>query len=105
MEALGKSFEKLDPTGFTAYAADQGNKDLQGYIDMMGTVNTNQNMVSGNLNANDCFTDGTVENMLKGHAAMSAMNVATADGEVAVAMVYDANGMVQTYVTPMNLNK
>ena len=105
MEALGKSFEKLDPSGFQTYVQNQGSKDLQGYIDMMGTVNTNQNLVSGNLNASDCFTDGTVENMLKGHAAMSGMSVATADGEVAVALAKDANSVIRTYVTPMNWNK
>ena len=105
LEALGKSFETLNASGFQTYVQNQGSKDLQGYIDMMGTVNTNQNLVSDNLNASDCFTDGTVENMLKGHAAMSSMSVATADGEVAVALVKDASGIIQTFVTPMNWNK
>ena len=111
ISALAASFKSLEnpadaSKSFANYVTDgSGQKDLQAYIDMMNTVNSNQNMVSGNLEADDCFTDGTVENMLKGHAAMSSLSVATSDGEVAVVLVVDENGMVQTHVTPMNWNK
>lgn len=105
LTALGAAFGVLDTNGFAAYASEQGNKDLQGYIDMMGTVHNNSNIVSGNLNAEDCFTDGTVENMLKGHAAMSAMGISTGAGQVAVALSVDKNGTVTSPVTPANWNK
>ncbi|MBQ3503142.1 MAG: prepilin-type N-terminal cleavage/methylation domain-containing protein [Oscillospiraceae bacterium] len=105
LNALGASFGALDTTGFDTYKGDQGGKDLQGYIDMMGTVNKNEDIVSGNLNSADCFTDGTVETMLKGHATMADLAITTADGQVAVIVYVDADGMIQSHVTPMNWNK
>ena len=96
LEALGKSFETLDPSGFANYVQNQGSKDLQGYIDMMGTVTANQGLVSGNLNSDDCYTDGTVESLLKSHAAMSAVGVTTKAGEVAVVLLVE-NGAVETH--------
>ena len=105
--ALADSFnEQLDSTGFAAYVSDgQLDKDLKGYIDMMGTVYNNKDLVSGNLASDTCYTDGIVENMLKGHAAMSSMSVATSDGQVAVVLVVDADGNVLTHVSPMNWDK
>ena len=50
------------------------------------------------------LTDGTVENMLKGHAAMSSMNVTTDNGQVAVGLSVDENGVVIAPVTPANWN-
>ena len=106
LTALGNAFSVLDPNGFADYVANQGNKDLKGYIDMMGTIHDNSNIVSGNLNSADCFTDGTVENMLKGFAAMSEyIGKATRDGQIAVVLVVDENGAVMTHVLPLNWNK
>lgn len=104
LTALGNSFESLKTDNFKDYVTNQGRKDLTGYIDMMGTVNNNADVISGNLHSNDCFTDGTVENMLKGHAAMSALNISTSDGQVAVVLVVNSDGSVMTHVTPINWN-
>lgn len=105
LTALGNAFSVLDPNGLDAYKADQGIKDLQAYIDMMGTVHENSNIVSGNLNSPDCFTDGTVENMLKGHAEMSDLGITTQNGQAAVVLVVDADGSVMACVAPPNYNK
>ena len=105
LDALGASMNSLDAEGFTAYCQNQGNKDLQSYLEMMNTVYDNRDVVSGNLNANDCFTDGTVENMLDSYAAMSSLNVTTAAGQVAVMFVVDANGIASVQVAPLDLNK
>lgn len=111
VQALAESFKSLEnpadaSKSFVNYVQNgNGQKDLQAYIDMMNTVYNNQDMVSGNLESDKCFTDGTVEGLLKGHATMSDLSITTADGEVAVVMVRDANEMIHTYVTPMNWNK
>ena len=106
LAALGAAFNELDPSGFDAYVRDgQLDKDLKGYVDMMDTIYNNKDIVSGNLASDTCYTDGTVENMLKGHAAMSSMSVATSDGQVAVVLVVDVDGNVLTHVSPMNWDK
>ena len=105
LEALGKSFDTLDPSGFATYVQDQGSKDLQGYIDMMGTVNDNEGIVSGNLNSDDCFTDGTVENLLKDHARMSELNITTEPGQIAVYLSVGQNGAVRSTTSAYELNQ
>lgn len=104
LTALGNAFSVLDPNGFATYAGEQGKKDLQGYIDMMGTVNNNKDIVSNNLNSADCFTDGIVETMLKGHAKLADLGGDTEDQQVAV-IVYIEDGVIRSHVTPMNWNK
>lgn len=104
--ALSASLNGLDTNGITDYIFNgQGGKDLQGYIDMMGTIHNNENIVSGNLSADDCFTDGTVESMLKGHAVMADLAVTTQDGQVAVIVYVDGDSMIRSHVAPMNWDK
>jgi len=121
LEALGTAFNNLAADAdavekFNIYKAEQSDKDVQGFIDMMGTVHKNQDIISGNLNNPDCFTDGAVENMLKGHAAMGSMSVTnpdgtvstgltTGDGQVAVGLTVDDEGAVIPAVLPLNWNK
>lgn len=76
--------------------------DMAGYVSIMGTVNDNKNIVEGNLSNNECFTDGTVENLLKGYAEMGGITAGA--GQVAVALV-NVDGVVGTHVSPMNWNK
>ena len=72
---------------------------------MMDTVDQNKDLVSNNLNSADCFTDGKVENLLNGYAAMSNMSVSTQDGQVAIILTVDENGNMQTHVAPLNWDK
>ena len=104
---MGDCFNNLDRSEFVTYAGanGQGSKDLIGYIDMMGTVDDNKDLVSGNLNSETCFTDGKIESLLSGHAAMSTLSVTTTDGQVAVILTVDENGNVKTHVAPLNWDK
>lgn len=102
---LGQTLATLDLTKFSEYVSQgKGTADLTAYVDMMSTVYTNKDLVSGNLNAEDCFTDGTVENLLKGHAAMSELGIETEDGQVAVVLAVDGSTIL-THVSPMTWNK
>ena len=87
-----------------AYVAEDGMglKNLNGYVNIMGTVVDNKEAVEGNLGAEDCFTDGTVANLLNAYAALSELNIYTNGGEVAVAILV-ANGEAMLYVLPLNL--
>lgn len=109
MIELGK---KVGPNTMNAYmntnpanGACPGLDDLNGYINIMGTVNNSKNVVDGNLAADDCFTDGTVEKLLNDYAAMGGMGVSTTVGQVAIGLSVDKNGNVNTPVSPMNWNK
>ena len=63
--ALLTAFGSLDTAELEKYIADgQAMTDARGYISMMGTVHENRDLVSGNLGADDCFTDGKVSSML-----------------------------------------
>ena len=99
LAALGNAFDSLSADDFSAYiSTGKGTADINAYIDMMGTVKDKQSVVSGNLKADDCFTDGVVENLLKDHAALSKSNVTTEDGQAAVALWFDKNGNVESRV-------
>ena len=65
LQALGVSFNSLSDDELETYiSSGQAMADAKGYISMMGTVHENADLVSGNLNADNCFTDGTVAGML-----------------------------------------
>ena len=65
MTALGNAFGVLGEEKLEDYIeSGQAMADAKGYIAMMGTVHENEDLVSGNLSADDCFTDGTVADML-----------------------------------------
>ena len=103
---LAATLGTLDLGGFSNYVTSgQGEKDLKGYVEMMGTVDANKNMVTDKLNDPNCLTDGTVEGMLKGHAQMADLKVKTETGQVAVIVYRDEDGMIRNHVTPMNWNK
>ena len=101
ISALGTALGSLDGAKLGEYASGQGQKDLAGYIDMMGIVEEKQDSVSGNLNSADCFTDGKVEGMLKDHAAMSSVNIATEDGQIAVVLMV-ADNAPSAHMIPLN---
>jgi len=103
---LGSTLASLDLGKFSTYvSSEQGKNDLKGYVEMMGTVDTNKNIVTDKLNDPNCLTDGTVEGMLKGHAQMAELDVKTDPGQVAVIVYRDEDGMIRNHVTPMNWNK
>ena len=65
MNALNQSFASLDGTQLEKYiSSGQAMTDARGHVSMMGTVHENRDLVSGNLSAEDCFTDGKVAGML-----------------------------------------
>ena len=80
-------------------------KDADAYVSVMGTVDSNSDIVSDNLTADDCFTDGKIGNLLTGYSAMGEMGIETSPGEIAVALVVDENSNVSIYVFPLNWDK
>lgn len=109
LQALTVAFGKLGQVGgahLGAYLADNGpgEKDLDGYVEIMGTVNDNKDVVDDNLSADDCFTDGKVENILNGFASMGGMNVSTKDGEIAIMFVIE-EGVPTFHTLPLDLIK
>ena len=81
-----------------------GMANVAGYVSIMGTVNDNKDVVDGNLSADDCFTDGTVESILNGYVAMGSMNVSTEDGQIAIVIII-SNNEINIHVTPLNWDK
>ncbi len=100
--ALGAVGNEYIPTYMSV--TGPGVEDLGGYLDIMNTVNNNKAIVEGNLTAEDCFTDGTVEDMLDGYAAMAKLGVTTQNGEIAVAFVISDN-KTGTFVIPVSINE
>ena len=110
LKDIETAFNALEAEGrgyVPSYMAQDGPgmANVGGYVGIMGTVNNNKDVVDGNLAAEDCFTDGTVENLLKGYAAMGSMGVNTNNGEVAVILTFDKNGVPMVYTSDMGINK
>lgn len=109
VDVLGKSLDALGTENatisFDDYIKGRGNVDLQGYIDTMGNVHNNREIVANNLNSENCFTDGKVENLLQGYASMSELKISTANGQVAIILTVDEDGNMKTHVAPLNWDK
>lgn len=109
LERLEVAFASLGAVGYPYIdeymAADgPGLADVAGFIDIMGTVNNNNSIVDGNLNSEECFTDGKVEELLNGFKEMGSMGIKTDEGQIAIAIIGNDNGLVSTYTLPMELN-
>ena len=94
----------LANTYLDSTATDGGMNDLKGFMDIMGTVWDSKEIVDGNLATDDCFTDGTVENLLVGYSGMASMGVATQDGQMAIGLT-PQNGNPVVSIFPLNYNK
>ena len=78
--------------------------DVDGYVSIMKTVNDNTDLVKDSLDSEDCFTNGKVETMLTGYAALGQLGVSTNNGEVAIAFVVTEDG-AELFVLPLDLEK
>ena len=82
--ALNSAFNSLDPEKLEEYlSSGQAMADAKGYISMMGTVHDNRDLVSDNLKANDCFTDGKVADMLNAYTEAYSVE----EGQVGIFLV------------------
>ena len=96
---LQAAFNKLGMkygTNIESYLNDgEGTMDVAGYVGIMESVKDNQGIVMDNLYAEDCFTDGTIENLL---ATMGEAMASTDEGEISISIII-ANGQAFTQVS------
>lgn len=102
LASIGQALDVMDKSEMTVYFDGQSAKDLEGYISVMETVNNNKGIVDGNLGSANCFTDGTVEGLLRGYSALGKMNVTTQDGQIAIGFV-TAGGNFSIPTLPLDL--
>ena len=98
----GNTSDPSKPLDAYVAANGVGLANVKAYVNMMDTVMDNKEVIEGNLDAEDCFTDGTVANLVSSYAALSALNVKTDDGQVAVAIVI-VDGEAVLHVLPLNM--
>jgi len=85
-------------------ATDGGMNDLKGFINIMGTMWDSREIIDDNFDSDDCYTDGTVEDLLVGYSSMASMGVVTQEGQMAIGLTIK-NGEPIITVFPLNYNK
>ncbi len=101
--ALTEALQDLGTDKLTEYMQTQAMKDLDGYLNIMETIDSNSDMVKDNIDKDTCFTDGTVANALGSYKTMGSLGVQTNTGEIAVALDISENGPVVRKI-PFEMN-